>query len=268
MLTLKRLLRTSRLPRLHFSTQAPTANKRKKITILDLKKKYNSNIPITMVTAYDYTTAKMVDESGIDMILVGDSLGMVMLGYDSTVPVTMDEMLHHSKAVARGTKSAFLVGDMPFGSYEPHEPSLAIRNALRFLKESGMDAVKIECGKEMKKTIQSIVESGIPVMGHVGLTPQRISALGGFRVQGKTVESAQKVLEDALELQEAGCFSLVIESVPEPLAQYITKKLRIPTIGIGAGKYTSGQVLVYHDMLGMYSNFTPKFVKNIRIFIA
>lgn len=233
---------------------------RKKATILSLQKKKEKNEPITMLTAYDYTGAMLVDQAEIDVILVGDSLGMVMMGLDSTVPVTMDEMLHHCRAVARGASHAFLVGDMPFLSYQV-SPAEAVRNAGRFLKEAGMDSVKMEGGQEMVPTIQAIVAAGIPVMGHLGLTPQSISKLGGYRVQGKTAGAAQHLLNDALALEEAGCYSIVFEAVPAPVAAAISQRLKIPTIGIGAGAGCDGQVLVYHDILGMYDKFMPRFVK-------
>jgi 3-methyl-2-oxobutanoate hydroxymethyltransferase len=233
---------------------------RKKFTILDWKKQKEANIPITVLTAYDYSAATLVDKAGVDSILVGDSLGMVMLGYDSTTPVTMTDMLHHCKAVARGAKHAFLIGDMPFMSYQVSVTE-AVRNAGRFLQEAGMDSVKLEGGREMAETIEAINSVGIPVMGHLGLTPQTTSNLGGFRVQGKTAVSAQRILEDALILQDAGCFSIVLEAVPAPVAAEISQRLDIPTIGIGAGAACDGQVLVYHDLLGMFDRFTPKFVK-------
>jgi 3-methyl-2-oxobutanoate hydroxymethyltransferase len=194
------------------------------------------------------------------MILVGDSLGMVVLGYDSTVPVSMEEMIHHCKAVARGAKHAFLVGDMPFMSYQA-EKSDAVRNAGRFLKEAGMDSVKLEGGQEIVPTIEAILAAGIPVMGHIGLTPQSQSKLGGYRVQGRTAASALKLLEDALALEAAGCFSLVLEAVPATVAQVISRRLHIPTIGIGAGAACDGQVLVFHDLLGLYDRLQPRFVK-------
>ncbi|HIC88317.1 MAG TPA: 3-methyl-2-oxobutanoate hydroxymethyltransferase [Anaerolineae bacterium] len=214
----------------------------------------------TMITAYDYPTALLVDRAGIDMILVGDSLAMVVLGYENTLPVTMDVMIHHAQAVARGAKTPFLIGDMPFGAYEV-TPEEAVRNAVRFLKEGGMDAVKLEGGREMVDVIRAIVAAGIPVQGHIGLTPQSISALGGFRVQGKTAAAAQALLEDALALQEAGCFSIVLEAVPAPVAEAVSKRLCIPTIGIGAGPGCDGQVLVFHDLVGLFDRFVPKFVK-------
>ncbi len=232
----------------------------KKVTIHALQRKKNKNTPITMVTAYDYSSAILVDEAEMDIILVGDSLAMVMLGLDSTVSITMDEMVHHCKAVSRGAKAAFLVGDMPFMSYQPTIPE-AIRNAGRFLKEAGMDAVKMEGGREVADTIRAIIDAGIPVMGHIGLTPQTVSQLGGYKVQGKTAVSAQTLLEDAQILEDAGCFSIVLEAVPPAVATAISKRLTIPTIGIGAGAGCDGQVLVYHDMLGLFNKYMPKFVK-------
>jgi 3-methyl-2-oxobutanoate hydroxymethyltransferase len=213
-----------------------------------------------MLTAYDYPTALAEDQAGVDSILVGDSLGMVVLGYQNTLPVTMDDMLHHCKAVARGAKFALLIGDMPFMSYQVSVEE-AVRNAGRFLQEGGMDAVKLEGGRERVEAIRLIVEAGIPVMGHLGLTPQSVNQLGGFRPQGKTASTAKRLLEDAQLLEEAGCFSLVLESIPARLAELISKRLCIPTIGIGAGIGCDGQVLVTHDLLGLFDRFTPKFVK-------
>jgi 3-methyl-2-oxobutanoate hydroxymethyltransferase len=213
-----------------------------------------------MLTAYDYSSALLVDEAGIDMILVGDSLAMVMLGMDSTVSLTMEEMLHHCRAVARGAKHSFLVGDMPFMSYQA-DTAEAVRNAGRFLKEGSMEAVKLEGGEEMTETIAAIVRAGIPVMGHIGLTPQSISKLGGYRVQGKTAADATRLLKDALALEQAGCFSIVLEAIPAAVAAVITEKLHIPAIGIGAGADCDGQVLVYHDLLGLFDRFTPSFVR-------
>lgn len=232
----------------------------KRASILDLQKKKEIGEPISMLTAYDFPSAQLVDAAEIDMILVGDSLGMVVLGYDSTVPVTMDEMLHHCRAVARGANRAFLVGDMPFMSYQA-EIMKAVRNAGRFLKEGNMDAVKLEGGREVTATITAIVDAGIPVQGHSGLTPQSISKLGGYRVQGKTASAAAKLLDDALALQDAGCFSIVLEAVPEVVASRISARLDIPTIGIGAGAGCDGQVLVFHDVLGLYDMKLPRFVK-------
>jgi 3-methyl-2-oxobutanoate hydroxymethyltransferase len=233
---------------------------RKKVTILDIQKRKQNKMPVTMLTTYDFTAAILVDRADIDIILVGDSLGMVMLGYSGTTQVTMEEMLHHCKAVARGASGALLVGDMPFMSYQA-DVAEGVRNAGRFLKEAGMDCVKIEGGRETTATIRAIVQAGIPVMGHIGLTPQTVSQLGGYRIQGKTAASAQSLLEDALALQEAGCFSVVLEAIPATVASHISQKLTIPTIGIGAGVGCDGQVLVYHDMLGLYDRLQPRFVK-------
>lgn len=233
---------------------------RKKITITDLQNKKREGKKITMLTAYDYPMARIIDETGIDSILVGDSLGMVVLGYDSTVPVTMDEMIHHAKAVRRGTKYAFLVGDMPFMSYQVSKEE-AIRNAGRFMKEAGCDAIKLEGGDEVLDVTIAIVNAGIPVLGHLGLTPQTISKLGGFKVQGKDADAAEKILEQALKLERAGCFAIVLECVPDKVAKLITEKLSIPTIGIGAGADCDGQVLVTNDMVGLFDRFIPKFVK-------
>ncbi len=233
---------------------------RKKITIPDLGAKKRDGKPITMLTAYDYPMARLVDDAGIDMILVGDSLGMVVLGYDSTVPVTMDEMIHHSKAVRRGTRYAFLVGDMPFGSYQVSKED-AVRSAMRFMKEAGCDAIKLEGGDEVIDATIAIVNAGIPVLGHLGLTPQTISKLGGFKIQGKTAETARHLIDQALRLERAGCFGVVLECVPDRVAKMVTEKLSIPTIGIGAGKYCDGQVLVLNDMVGLFDRFVPKFVK-------
>ena len=233
---------------------------RKKVTILDLKSKKEKGEPITMLTAYDYPTGLLVDQAGIDIILVGDSLAMVVLGYENTVAVTMDEMLHHCKAVARGAKHPLLVGDMPFMSYQV-DVKEAIRNAGRFLKEGGMDVVKLEGGRDMAPTVEAIVDAGIPVMGHIGLTPQTISKLGGYRVQGKDIATAKALIDDGLALEEAGAFSLILEAIPGPVARLITERVSIPTIGIGAGPNCDGQVLVIHDLIGLFDRFVPKFVK-------
>lgn len=233
---------------------------RKKMTILALQEKKARGEPITMVTAYDYPSALAADRAGLDTILVGDSLGMVVLGYDSTVPVTMDEMIHHCKAVRRGAQYAWLIGDMPFMSYQADRAE-AVRNAGRFLKEAGMDAVKLEGGRQMAETVRAITDAGIMVVGHIGLTPQSSAQLGGYRVQGKTAADAQRLLEDALALQDAGAVMLVLEMVPDRVAARISQALRIPTIGIGAGVGCDGQVLVLHDLLGIFDHFTPKFVK-------
>jgi 3-methyl-2-oxobutanoate hydroxymethyltransferase len=233
---------------------------RKKFTTLAMRQKKARRQPITMLTAYDYATALAVDRAGIDTILVGDSLGMVVLGYANTLPVTMEEMIHHAKAVARGAHAALLIGDMPFLSYQV-SVSEAVRNAGRFLQEAGMDAVKLEGGRERTEAVEAITAAGIPVMGHLGLTPQSVHALGGFRTQGKTAAAAHRILDDALVLEKAGCFSLVLEKVPAQLARLISERLEIPTIGIGAGLSCDGQVLVTHDLLGLFDRFTPSFVR-------
>ncbi|MDO4799170.1 MAG: 3-methyl-2-oxobutanoate hydroxymethyltransferase [Bacillota bacterium] len=231
-----------------------------KFTISDFKKRKHNGEKITMVTAYDYSTAKLVEEAEIDTILIGDSLGMTMLGYEDTLPVTVDEMIHHAKAVRRGAKLPFLVVDMPFLSYHINAEE-AVRNAGRMIKETGANAVKLEGGADVAEQIKAILRAQIPVMGHIGLTPQSIHALGGFKVQGKSEEAARRLLDEALLLQELGCFSIVLEAVPDQLAALISSRLSIPTIGIGAGSGCDGQVLVIQDMLGMFSDFTPKFVK-------
>jgi 3-methyl-2-oxobutanoate hydroxymethyltransferase len=238
----------------------PSSRSRKKVTTRTLQEKKQRGDVITMLTAYDYPTALAVDQAGIDSILVGDSLAMVVLGYENTLPVTMSDMLHHCRAVARGAKYALLVGDLPFMSYQVSVDE-AVRNAGRFLQEANMDAVKLEGGRERLDAVRAIVAAGIPVMGHLGLTPQSIHQLGGFRSQGRTSEAAHRMLQDALLLQNAGCFSLVIESVPARLAAFISESLDIPTIGIGAGAGCDGQVLVTHDLLGLFDRFTPRFVK-------
>ena len=246
------------------STQVPNpispSGERKKVTTLELRRKKQRGEVITMLTAYDYPTALLVDRAGLDAILVGDSLGMVVLGYPNTLSVTMEDMLHHCRAVARGAHSALLIGDMPFMSYQI-SPQEALRNAGRFLQEAGMDAVKLEGGRERLDAIRTIISAGIPVMGHIGLTPQSVNQLGGFRPQGRNGKEARRLLEDALALQEAGCFGIVLESVPSRLAGLISQKLEIPTIGIGAGVDCDGQVLVTHDLLGLYPRHTPKFAK-------
>jgi 3-methyl-2-oxobutanoate hydroxymethyltransferase len=231
----------------------------KKLTIQDIRKRKKGK-PITALTAYDYPLAKAVDDAGIDIVLVGDSLGMVVLGYPDTVSVTMEDMVHHTKAVVRGVKHALVITDMPFGSHNS-SISEAINNATRILKEGRADAVKIEGRVDMAKTIEAIVKAGIPVQGHIGLTPQTASNLGGFKVQGKSAPEAKKLIEDARALEGAGCFSIVLEAIPASLGEHISKEIGIPTIGIGAGPGCDGQVLVIHDLLGLYDRFTPKFVK-------
>ncbi len=231
---------------------------RKKVTALDLIKMKQRGEKIVMITAYDYVTAKLVDEAGVDAILVGDSLGMVMLGYESTLPVTMEEMLIHVRAVARAKPRALIVGDMPFMSYEASRKE-AVRNAGRMVK-AGAEAVKLEGGVEIVDKVEAIVNAGIPVMGHIGLTPQRYLKLGGYKLMGKTAEAAEKLLEDAKALEDAGAFAIVIEFTAAEVAKMITEKLKIPTIGVGAGPWCDGQVLVIHDVLGL-SPYSPPFAK-------
>ena len=231
-----------------------------KNTVLTMQNSKKDGTKISMLTAYDYSTAKLIDEAGINAILVGDSLGNVMLGYENTLAVTMEDMIHHGAAVARGAKNAMVVIDMPFMSYQTSVYD-AVVNAGRLVKEANANAVKLEGGLEICPQITAIVNAGIPVMAHLGLTPQSINAFGGFKVQGKTAEKAQKLLDDARAVEKAGAFALVLECIPARLAKKITDELTIPTIGIGAGSDCDGQVLVYQDMLGMFSDFTPKFVK-------
>ena len=227
------------------------------VTFMNAKEK---NEKLTMLTGYDYSTAKLIDESGINGILVGDSLGMVCLGYEDTLSVTMEDMIHHTKAVARGAKNALVVADLPFMSYQTSVYD-AVVNAGRLIKEGRAQAVKLEGGLEVCDKIEAIVKASIPVMAHLGLTPQSVNSFGGFKVQGKDEENAKRLIEEAIAVQKAGAFAVVLECVPEKLAKLITEKISIPTIGIGAGAGCDGQILVYQDMLGMYSNFTPKFVK-------
>ncbi len=233
---------------------------RKKVTIPRLLQKKTAGEAITMLTAYDYPTSLAADTAAVDVVLVGDSLAMVVLGHPNTLSVTMDEMLHHCRAVSRGACFSLLVGDMPFMSYQVSIQE-AVRNAGRFLKEASMEAVKLEGGRERLETIRAIVGAGIPVMGHLGLMPQSIHQFGGFRPQGRDARAAAKLARDAMLLQEAGCFSIVLESIPARLAQWISKSLEIPTIGIGAGVGCDGQVLVSHDLLGLFDRFTPRFVR-------
>lgn len=231
-----------------------------KVTTTTIRNKKITKEKITMLTAYDYATAVVLDEVGVDIILVGDSLGMVVLGYESTLPVTMWDMLHHTGAVVRGTKHALVIADMPFMSYQISDEK-AVHNAGRFLKEAGAHGVKLEGGREMADLTRKITSIGIPVMGHLGLTPQSVHQLGGYKTQGKEEAAAKKIMEDAKIIEQAGAFSLVLECVPAPLAKTITQSINIPTIGIGAGADCDGQVLVINDMLGMFERFTPKFVK-------
>ena len=231
-----------------------------RVTISQIKEMKQKGEKISMLTAYDYVTAKIVDEAGVPLILVGDSLGMVVLGYNSTIPVTLEVMLHHTKAVVRGTTNALVVGDMPFMSYQISIEE-AIRNAGRFLQETGCQAVKLEGGVTMADKVKKIVDCGIPVMGHIGLTPQSINQLGGHKIQGKTPETASRLLEDAIALDKAGAFAVVLETVPAALATLISQKISIPTIGIGAGAGCDGQVQVINDILGSYTDFVPKHAK-------
>jgi 3-methyl-2-oxobutanoate hydroxymethyltransferase len=231
-----------------------------RLTINKIQEMKQTGERITMLTAYDYSTARIVDEAGVNMILVGDSLGMVVLGYETTIPVTMDDMIRHTGAVVRGSKQALVIGDMPFMSYHV-SISEALHNAGRFLQEAGCQAVKLEGGVNVADTVKRIVDCGIPVMGHIGMTPQSVNQLGGHRVQGKTPEAATKLMQDALALEKAGAFAIVLELVPRELAKIITSRLKIPTIGIGAGPYFDGQVLVINDMLGLFTDFIPKHTK-------
>ncbi|KAF5095346.1 hypothetical protein D0Z00_003174 [Geotrichum galactomycetum] len=229
-------------------------------TLADIHKLYRNNTPITVLTAHDYISGKIASAAAVDMILVGDSLSMVALGYTNTNEIELDDMIHHARAVRRGSPQGFIVADLPFGSYEVSTEQ-ALAAAFRMVKRAGVDAIKFEGGKENATLVRQLTQRGIPVMGHIGLTPQRASALSGFKVQGKTAATAALILEDALALQQAGCFSMVLEAVPAPVAEIITKQLRVPIIGIGAGPHTSGQVLVQLDMLGGFDGFTPRFLK-------
>ncbi|MBL7120235.1 MAG: 3-methyl-2-oxobutanoate hydroxymethyltransferase [Dehalococcoidia bacterium] len=231
-----------------------------RVTIGQIKEMKQKGEKIPMLTAYDYATARLIDEVGVPLILVGDSLGMVVLGYESTIPVTMEEMLHHTRAVVKGTKRALVVGDMPFMTYHA-KISDALYNAGRFLQEGGAQAVKLEGGEPMAEAVHRVVECGIPVMGHIGLTPQSVHQLGGFKVQGKSPEAAMRLIKDAQALEEAGVFSIVLESIPTPLAKIITQKVSVPTIGIGAGPWCDGQVQVISDLLGLFTDFVPKHAK-------
>jgi 3-methyl-2-oxobutanoate hydroxymethyltransferase len=229
----------------------------KKPTVLELKRKKGERL--AMLTAYDYPSARLVAEAGVELILVGDSLGMVVLGYDSTLPVTVDDMVHHTRAARRGAPDAFLIGDMPFLSYGTPEQALA--TAARLMKHAGADSVKLEGGVESVPIVEALARAGVPVLGHVGLTPQTASALGGYRLQGKDEENARRIVDGALALEAAGCWGVVLELVPAELARLVTERIAIPTIGIGAGAHCDGQVLVFHDVVGLFSGFTPTFVK-------
>ena len=233
---------------------------KKKITIQDIKQAKKDHKKIIMVTAYDYPFGLMADEAGVDIVLVGDSLGMVVMGLEGTMGVTMDQMIHHIKAVARGCKNALIVGDMPFMSYNTSVRE-AIINAGRLMKEGGCDVVKLEGGVDFAPVVQAIVKAGIPVQGHIGLTPQTASALGGFKMQGKDARAAKQIIEDARALEDAGVFSIILEAVPAPLGEIIAQTVSVPVIGIGAGSKVDGQVLVTHDMIGLFDKFVPKFVK-------
>lgn len=233
---------------------------KKKIPIPDFKELKRQGKKIRMVTAYDYPTAVIIEKTDIEMILVGDSLGMVVLGYDGTVPVTVEDIIHHAKPVVKGAPNTHIVADMPFMSYQVSIED-AIRNAGRLIKESGADSVKLEGGLDYSSTVKAIVKAGILVMGHIGLTPQTAGSLGGFKVQGKDAKAAQNLIDSAIALEDAGAFAIVLECIPAPLAKIISQKLTIPTIGIGAGVYCDGQVLVTQDMLGLFDRFVPKFVK-------
>ncbi len=231
-----------------------------KLTVLDISSRKNRGKMITALTAYDYPWALLIDRAGIDIILVGDSLGMVVLGYDDTVAVTMDDMVHHTRAVTRAVKRSLVVGDMPFGSYNSSIEK-AVENATRLIKEGGADSVKLEGGTNMAPVVEAIVKAGIPVQGHIGLTPQTVSALGGYKAQGKNADAARALIEDAGALEDAGCFSIVLEAVTAQIAEMVTEAVSIPTIGIGSGVHCDGQILVTHDMVGLFDRFTPKFVK-------
>jgi 3-methyl-2-oxobutanoate hydroxymethyltransferase len=232
----------------------------KKLTIFDLQAKVDRGDKVFQVTAVDFPTAQLVDRAGIDCILIGDSLGMTALGYSGTVPVTMDEMIHHAKAISRAAKRALLVGDLPLGAYHASTAD-AVNSAMRMVKEGGADVVKLEGGEDFAPMAEAVVRAGIPVMAHIGLTPQLVSKIGGYKVQGKSAETGAQLLKDALSMERAGCFAIVLEAIPDRVAQLITERLQIPTIGIGAGPHCDGQVLVIHDLLGMLPGAAPKFVR-------
>ncbi len=236
------------------------AEGKRRVSIPELQKMKERGEKISMLTAYDYPTARLLDAAGVDVLLVGDSLGMVMLGYDSTVYVTLEEMIHHTKAVARGTERALVIGDLPFGSYN-EGPTQAIHSVTRLIKEGGCDAVKLEGGIEMASTVQAIADVGIPVVGHVGLLPQRATKVGGFKVQARTAEDALALIESGRALEKAGAFMVVIEAVPEPVGELLSQSLKVPVIGIGAGAGSDGQVLVTPDMLGLQSAMSPRYLK-------
>jgi 3-methyl-2-oxobutanoate hydroxymethyltransferase len=248
------------MEKIAMSTLPKSSPARGKVSIQTLQSKKLRGEPITFLTAYDFPTAVALDRSGIDGILVGDSLGMVVLGYENTIPVTMQDMIHHCRAVSRGVSRAHLVGDLPFMSYQISTAE-ALRNAGNLLRKGGVDAVKLEGGRDRARTIRSIVSAGIPVMGHLGLTPQSVHQLSGWKVQGKSAAAAKALIEDALILEDAGCYAIVLEAIPAEVSEFITRRLAIPIIGIGAGAGCDGQVLVTHDLLGLFDRFTPSFVK-------
>jgi 3-methyl-2-oxobutanoate hydroxymethyltransferase len=249
------------MPFIHLKKEPSMTEPRKKITLPYLFKKVQDGLPITWLTCYDYPTAYLQEQAGIDMILVGDSLGMTMLGYESTLPVTMEDMIRHSQAVRRGTSTVFVVGDMPYMSYQP-SVELAIRNAGRFMAEAGCDAIKLEGGIEMADRIQGIVRAGIPAVGHLGLTPQSVSALGGFKVQGRNAALAKKIVDDAKALERAGAFMILLEMVPDRVCKLITERAgNCIIMSLGSGPHAHGQLLIYHDMFGLYPRFHPKMAK-------
>ncbi len=235
-------------------------NERKKVTLPMLFDKMAKGIPITMITCYDYPMAYLVEQAGLDIVLVGDSLGMTMLGYDSTLPVTMDDMIRHAQAVRRGTPNSWLIGDMPYMSYQPSDET-AVRCAGRFMAEAACDGIKLEGGQEITPRVRAIVAAGIPVMGHLGLTPQSVSSLGGFRLQGKSAKQAKKIVDDARALEDAGAMAILLELVPDRVCQLITERASIPIISLGSGPHAHGQLLIFHDMFGLYPKFTPKMAK-------
>lgn len=233
---------------------------RKKVTLPDLYRKMEQGVPLTMITCYDYPMAYLVEQAGIDIVLVGDSLGMTILGYDSTLPVTMNDMIRHAQAVRRGAPNVWLIGDMPFMTYQQSDEA-AVVNAGRFMAEAACDGVKLEGGCEMATRVRAISNAGIPVMGHLGLTPQSASALGGFRLQGRSAAAAKKIIDDAQALEEAGAMAILLELVPDQVCQIITERARIPIISLGSGPHAHGQLLIFHDMFGLYPKFTPKMAK-------
>jgi 3-methyl-2-oxobutanoate hydroxymethyltransferase len=235
-------------------------NERKKVTLSVLFDKMAKSIPLTMITCYDYPMATLVEQAGMDIVLVGDSLGMTMLGFDSTLPVTMDDMIRHAQAVRRGTANSWLIGDMPYMSYQPSDES-AVRNAGRFMAEAATDGIKLEGGQEVCSRVKAIVNAGIPVMGHLGLTPQSVSSLGGFRLQGKSAKQARKLVDDAKALEDAGAMAILLELIPDRVCELITRRAGVPIISLGSGPAAHGQLLIFHDMFGLYPRFTPKMAK-------